>query len=283
VTQAELELKVKQSELDVLNRFTKQMELETLNGNLIASKSKLEADRAGLAMDTARRDRALEELEACVITAERSGLVIYPSAAAWKDSPDIAEGATVRKDQVLLLMPDLSKMQIKVGVHESMIDRVMPGLKALVTLPGRTLEAEVSSVATVTTPGGWWTGNVVKYDTIIKLPPTEGLKPGMSAEVKVVIATHEDVLKIPVSAVVETEQESYCWVKTPDGVEKRQLKLGDTDNVFIMVLQGLEEGDRVMLNPSAFTKKADELAAQSREVIAFPDAAEASPIKGADG
>ena len=94
----------------MLKKYTKEMNLETLNGNLIASKSKLQADTAGLAMDQARRDRALEELEACVVKAERSGLVIYPSAAAWKNSPDIAEGVNVRKDQVLLLMPDLSKM-----------------------------------------------------------------------------------------------------------------------------------------------------------------------------
>ena len=45
-------------------------------------------------------------------------MVIYPSAAAHKTTPDITEGATVRKDQVLLLMPDLDKMQVKVGIHE---------------------------------------------------------------------------------------------------------------------------------------------------------------------
>ena len=40
VTQAELELKVIQTEIDVLNKYTKEMQLETLNGNLKASKSK---------------------------------------------------------------------------------------------------------------------------------------------------------------------------------------------------------------------------------------------------
>ena len=69
-------------------------------------------------------------------------------------------------------------MQIKLGIHESVIDRVKPGLKAIVTLPDRTLEANVSEVASVTRPAGWWTGNVVKYDTIIELVgegPGEGI------------------------------------------------------------------------------------------------------------
>ena len=184
VTQAELELKVKETEIKVLEDYTKQMELETLQGNLTASQSKLAADQAGLAMEMKRRDRAREELDACVIRAEKPGLVIYPSAAAWKRTPDITEGATVRKDQVLLLMPDLTRMQVKVGIHESIVDRVRPGQKAIVTLPDRTLEAKVSKVATVTRPAGWWTGNVVKYDTIIEFPPGTGLKPGMSAEVE---------------------------------------------------------------------------------------------------
>jgi multidrug resistance efflux pump len=256
VTQAELELKVKETEIKVLNEFTKQMMLEQLNGNLTASKSKLQADEAGLAMEIKRRDRAFQELQDCVITAPRRGLVIYPSAAAWKRTPDITEGATVRKDQILLLMPDLSKMQIKVGIHESIVDRIRPGLKAIVTLPDRTLEAEVTKVASVTRPAGWWTGNVVKYDTVIELPSEVGLKPGMSAEVEVVMAVHENVLTIPVAAVVETDEGDYCWVQTAEGAKKRPLQLGDSNDVFIAVEAGLKEGDEVVLNPSAYIKEA---------------------------
>jgi multidrug resistance efflux pump len=257
VTQAELELKVKETEIKVLKEYTQQMQLETLQGNLTASKSKLAADEAGLAMELKRKKRAEEELAACVIKAERGGLVIYPSAAAWKRTPDITEGATVRKDQVLLLMPDLSQMQVKVGIHESMIDRVYAGLKAIVTLPDRTLEARVTTVATVTRPAGWWTGNVVKYDTIIELPEEPGLKPGMSAEVEVILAEHRDVLTIPVAAVIETEEGQFCWIKTPHGTQRRALKLGDSNDVFIAVKDGVKEGDEVVLNPAALLEDAE--------------------------
>ena len=266
VTQAELELKVVQTQIDVLNKYTKEMELETLNGNLIANKSKLEADKAGLAMDKARLDRAKEELADCVIKADRSGLVIYPSAAAWKETPDITKGATVRKDQVLLLMPDLSKMQVKVGIHESMVDRIKPGLAARITLPDKTLDGKVSSVSPVTRPAGWWTGNVVKYDTIIRLPSVPGLKPGMSAEVEVILARHENVLTIPVAAVVETAQGDFCWVRTTEGAKEcRTLQLGDTNDNFIVVKAGLEEGDEVVLDPLASVEEAQTLALTPRD------------------
>lgn len=258
VTQAELELKVKETEIKVLKEFTREMQLETLSGNKTASESKLAADEAGLAMEIKRRDRAAQELEDCVIRATKSGLVIYPSAASWKTTPDVTEGATVRKDQVLLLMPDLTQMQVKLGVHESVIERVRPGLKAIVSLPDRTLEASVSEVATVTRPAGWWTGNVVKYDTIIELPVNDELKPGMSAEVDIILAVHENVLTIPVAAVVETEDGSFCWVKSENEPQKRLIELGDSNDVFIEIIAGLKEGEEVVLNPTALINEAEE-------------------------
>ena len=258
VTQAELELKVKETEIKVLKDFTRKMQMETLGGNKTASESKLAADQAGLAMEIKRRDRAAQELKHCVIRAENSGLIIYPSAASWKTTPDITEGATVRKDQVLLLMPDLTQMQVKLGIHESVIGRVRPGQKAIVELPDRTFEATVSEVASVTRPAGWWTGNVVKYDTVIELPSEEGLKPGMSADVDVILAIHEDVLTIPVAAVVETEDGMYCWVQSKTGPTKRLIELGDSNDVFIEIIAGLNEGEKVVLNPVSLIAEAEE-------------------------
>ena len=270
VRQAELNVGVKTTEIHVLKEYTKAIELETLNGNLNAARARLAAEEERLKMDTARRDLAKEEFGYCVIKAERSGVVIYPSAAAWKNAPEIEEGATVHKDQVLLLLPDLSKMQVKVGIHESIIDRIKPGLAARITLPDKTLDGQVSSVAVVTRPAGWWTGNVVKYDTIIQLPSAEGLRPGMSAEVEVTMERHEDVLMVPVTAVVETAEGDLCWVKTVEGVQRRQLTLGDTDDAFIVVRAGLAEGDQVVLDPLAVIEEAQTAALKPMNEVNQP-------------
>jgi len=261
VTQAELNVDVKKTQIDVLKNFTKAMELETLKGELNAAKARFAAEEERAQMDAERRDLALEELEYCDIRAERGGLVIYPVAEKWKRAPEIEEGATVHRDQTLLLMPDLSKMQVKVGIHESIIDCIKPGLAAKVTLPDKILDGNVSFVSPVTRPAGWWTGNVVKYDTIIKLLSVEGLKPGMTAEVEVVLARHENVLKIPVTGVLETAQGDFCWVKTAAGAnERRSLQFGDTNDNFIIVKAGLEEGEKIVLDPLASIEEAQTLA-----------------------
>jgi len=256
VTRAELELAVTQTAIDVLKRFTKEKELESLRGTLKAAEASLDAQKAQVELQKKRLDHAIEQFEHCVIVAKQGGMVIHPSAAEWKDAPEVEEGANVHTNQVLLMMPDLSKMQVKLGIHESMIDRIKPGLPARVTLQDSTIVGEVSSVAEVTRPAGWWTGNVVKFETIVALDSETELKPGMSAEVEVTLARYEDVLTIPVAAVVEMEQGYFCWVKTSDGPQRRLLQLGDSNDQFILVKAGLKEGDEVVLNPLAFIEEA---------------------------
>jgi len=263
VKQAKLNVDVTKTRIDVLRDYDKKMEIKTLEGDLKSFEAEFSASDERAFADAARRNRALEEFEHCVVKAPRAGMVIYPSAAAWENAPDIEEGATVHKSQVLLLMPDLSKMQVKLSVHESIVDRVETGLEARVVLPDKELEAQVSKVSEVAQPAGWWTGNVVKYDTWVGLPNLEGLKPGMSAEVEIILARHTDVLTLPVAAILETEEGAFCWVKTGPAEskpERRGLVLGDTNDLFIVVESGLEEGDEVVLNPLAFVPEAQEAA-----------------------
>jgi multidrug efflux pump subunit AcrA (membrane-fusion protein) len=168
-------------------------------------------------------------------------------------------------------MPDLTMMQVKVGIHESIVDNIKPGQTARITLPDKTLDGTVFFVSPVTEPAGWWNGNVVKYDTIIELPSVDGLKPGMSAEVQIIIDRHMDVLTIPVAAVAETAEGDFCWIKTPEGTKRRLLKLGDTDDSFIVVKTGLKEGEEVVLNPLALIEEAKNEAMKPFEEAKTPE------------
>ena len=116
VKHAELEVQLKKTELDVLEKFTKAKTLQEKESLLQIAEATLAANEAALELEEARLRRAEQQLENCVIRAESAGMVIYPSAAEWKREPDIEEGAAVREDQVLLLIPDLSEMQVKVGM-----------------------------------------------------------------------------------------------------------------------------------------------------------------------
>ena len=55
---------------------------------------------------------------------------------------------------------------------------------------------------------------------------------------------------------METAAGHFCWVKTAKGAERRELQLGDTNDVFTVVQAGLQEGDEVLLNPLALMGEA---------------------------
>ena len=169
VNAAQNALELSQKKLEVLDNYTKEKEMKTLRATLKAAEARLASDTEALKLEEARLERAKNQLENCVIVAEAEGMVIYPSAAEWKEQPDIEEGASVREDQVLLIMPDLKQMQVKVGIHESKVDRVSIGMDARIELQDSYIDGEVDSIASITKPTGWWNGNVVKYDTVIKV------------------------------------------------------------------------------------------------------------------
>ena len=250
VEQAELDLELKETQLNVLKEFTYKEQAQTLKGELAAIKANHEANVERAMADASRRDRAVEELQYCVIRAKRSGLVIHPNAAKWESAP-ITEGTNVHKDQVLLLMPNLKKMRVKLGVHESLVERVKNGQTARVTLCEGVLDGSVSEVASIAKPAGWWTGNQVRYDTYISLPPRDGLRPGMSAEVEITVAEYEDVLLAPVASIVDQNENTYCWIQSAGGPRRQRIVVGDSNGVFTIVKEGLKVGDEVLLNPCA--------------------------------
>jgi multidrug efflux pump subunit AcrA (membrane-fusion protein) len=83
----------------------------------------------------------------------------------------------------------------------------------------------------------------------------------MSADVEVVIERHEKVLILPTSAIVDTGQGTFCWVKTPaGGSQRRTVQLGDISDTSIVVKAGLQEGEEVVLDPLASVAEARTLA-----------------------
>ena len=272
VAHAQLELDVKKTDLDALEKFTKAKELETLNGLLKIAEARLAAETASLELEEARLKRAEDQLKNCVIVADKAGMVLYPAAAEWKEQPDIEEGASVREDQVLLIMPDLDSMQVKVGIHESKVDRLRKGMPCRVQLQEGYVDGQIAEIASISKGGGWWNGNMVNYDTVVQLNENESLKPGMTVSVEVFLAKHSDVLTVPVAAVLELEEKYYCWVnRGGSSPEKVEVKVSDSNDTFVMISEGISEGDNVVLNPRDFVSEALSASLETIEPRTDPD------------
>ena len=58
-----------------------------------------------------------------------------------------------------------------------------------------------------------------------------------------------------------------CWVKTAEGIQRRAIELGDSNDEFTVVKAGLAEGDKVVLNPLAFIDEAQKAAMRPAGIV----------------
>ena len=225
-------------------------------------------------------DKAKADLEHCTITSPVDGTVISRNV-------DVGQtvAASLQAPVIFVIANDLTKMQIDSNVAEADVGMITIDQNVDFTVdafPSRIFHGRVAQVrnAPITVQ------NVVTYDTVIEVNNADlKLKPGMTANVSIMIAHKDNVLQLknaalryrPVEAVAaeagSTSSRSGAQQggsgppgavqKGAGGRERRtgertvyvlsgghpkpaQIKTGISDGVVTEVVEGLEEGDRVV-------------------------------------
>jgi len=215
----------------------------------------LNSSWAKLELQRRERDECLEQIAKCRIAAERTGLVVYAgSNDPFRAQQRIEEGAQVHERQVIIVIPDMKKMGVKVGIPESEMQRIHEGQQARITLdsrPGEVLHGKVTKLSILPDAGRRWMNPDQKvYTTEISIEGTyDWLKPGMTAQVEIMVTELEDVVYVPIQAVVPSGDERVVYVVNGKDTERRVVQTGDFNDDFVAILAGLEEGERVLLAP----------------------------------
>ena len=262
VERAQLDLEAAQTRKKVLVDFTKEKTLKDLTAKGEAAEAKERSDKAALKLEKSKLDRLAKQLDNCEIKAPKAGMVVYANDAGrsrfgGQSAPQIEEGASVRENQAIFRMPDLENMQVKLTVHESKVDQLERGMRARIAIQDQQYTGRIVSIANQPEATSWFSGNIKEYATTIAIDgKTTGLRPGQTAHVDVLIADLKNVLTIPVSCVVEQEGRFFCWVKGDDGNEKRPLKIGQTNDKLVEIIDGVKEDEVVLRNPRAVEEDA---------------------------
>jgi RND family efflux transporter MFP subunit len=237
--------------LDVLERFTKPKMMTELESKRDANAAKKESETAALALETLKLERLEQQLAKCRITAPKDGVVIYPPTSRWDREGGIKIGAKVNEAQTILQLPDLSTMRADVGVHESRVEKIRPGMRARIDVQGSQFTGSVTRVATRPNSTGYM-DTAKRYEVRVKIDDKSSLlRPGLTAEVEIVVAALQAVIAVPVAAVAEQRGSHVCAVQKAGGVEPRTVKLGEANEAFVEIRSGLEPGEVVLLNPRA--------------------------------
>jgi HlyD family secretion protein len=109
--------------------------------------------------------------------------------------------ASLQAPELFVIAEDLTDMQVETSIDESDIGRVRVGQKATFTVdsyPNRTFEGAVRQIRLAAQN----TANVITYIVIVSAPnPRKELFPGMTANVRIILDTRENVKLVPNAAI----------------------------------------------------------------------------------
>jgi HlyD family secretion protein len=257
------EFAVKRSQLDldfartskfVLEKFTKDKTTLGLKATRDSAEALARSELATVTLEKNKLEKLTKQLEKCVILAPKAGMVVYYAERSRYGSSNsqIEEGSPVRERQTIIQLPDLTQMLAKVPVHESKVEQVHAGQRVYLKVLDREFQGVVTSIANQPESKSFFSAKVKEYPAEVRIEgDCKGLRPGMTAEVEILIANLDNVLTVPVSAVVVKGDQFFGYVKTPDGPQKRELLLGLSNDRFVEVKDGVSEGEDILMNPRA--------------------------------
>ncbi len=229
-----------------------------------SNQQKMASEKAAFDHEEERLKRYQEQLTKCEVYAPDDGMVVYANEQQQRRggnsrTSSVEEGAMMIERQTMIRLPDLSHMQVKCTVHESKIDSLKRGMRARIRIQDHEYQGVVTSVANQPEPSDWFSGNVREYAAIVSIESDpQGLRPGLTAAVEILVANVPNVLSVPVQAIVEKHGKFYCWINDGGVPKRKDVVLGVSNNTRIEIKDGVSEGDEVLLNPRATVEDANE-------------------------
>jgi Cu(I)/Ag(I) efflux system membrane fusion protein len=163
----------------------------------------------------------------------------------------------------LYQLADLSSVWVMAEVHEQDLAQARVGAAAsasLVAWPGRHFTGRVEFVSPVLNPESRTAQLRIAFAN-----PRGELKPGMYADVELHAPLAEAALTIPASAVIDTGLRQMAFVERGPGLfERRTLRLGRRGDGRVQVLDGLVEGERVVVEGNFLVDAESNLDAATR-------------------
>ena len=295
VKQATLKVKGAEEKLKVLTDFTRERTIAELEANakelgLELARVKLkctsaetqaskdyDAQKLTAAVEHEKLDRLNAQIAACIMKAPIAGQVVYANMQSSNfgrcSGETIEQGATVRERQAIINLPDVSQMKVDCRIHESLIGNIRINLPARIKIdafPDRTFKGAITHVSSVPMAGRWPNMDLKEYEAEIKLiddpEVINKLRPGLTAQIEILVENRENVLQVPLQAVLAVADKQMAYVLTAQGAERRELVVGQSNQSQVEIKSGIKAGELVVMN--ARSQFADQIALLEAELNA---------------
>lgn len=250
-----------EADLDVADSLYKTN--KELYDKRLISKEEFDASKSRYSSALAAYEQSKVELEAASSDLENTSIRSPIDGIVLSRNVNSGEAVLANSKPLFTISGNLQKMQIDTRVSEADIGKVRESQEALFKVdayPGQTFHGKVEQVRNEPIT----TNNVVTYNVVVLTDNNElKLKPGMTAEVKIVVADKKDVLRVPTAAIrfipppaadIKNEPDyrkntSYVWIPIRDGqIQALPVETGASDGRYTEIAEGdIKESQEVIV------------------------------------
>ena len=202
-------------------------------------------------------DDAKNTMDNYTITAPISGTIIQKNVQAG----ETVGGDSTTAATAMCIIHDLSYLEMTLNVDELQILSMQVGQNVQIradAIPDQTFNGVVTNVSSA----GTTTSGTTTYPVTIRIDDYGQLLPGMNATAEIVVDSVQDALSIPNAAVIRgsyvlvtadspSAANAVTDMTAPEGYVYVRVRTGISDDDYIQVLEGLEEGDTVAYDASS--------------------------------
>lgn len=224
----------------------------SINSKIIQKKRQIDNYRKRIKMTTTHLERHRSYMEMMVIKAPVDGVVIYSDPDMVWGRTEIKVGMDIGKGMTLITIPEMSNLIVDFDLPEEYRSKLKIGDVAVISpdsLPGTKFSGKISQIATLPVNLINWDSSSPKvYKAKIKFDKQSPLLVnGMSVQINVVTKTIKDTIFVPVEAIFENNERFFVYKNTITGVVEKDVKIGESSDNFVQILEGLDDGDVVYL------------------------------------
>jgi HlyD family secretion protein len=287
VEKARNKVALEEQKLKVLEEITLKKELVTLESDIAAAEVGYKNSIEARGIEQGKYDEINKQIEFCTINVPPGvkGEVVFHKEVDRRGGSEwiLERGANVREQQVLIKIPNASKMEVKCLINEQAIALVrqnMPASISVDAIPGKTLKGYVTKVNNYAEPSGFMSGsNVREYAIFIRiLEPPKELISGMKTSVNIQTEYQPSVLQAPLQCIYSVNDEAYVLRRKAAGAfETLKVGIRGENSTNVWIESGVDEGDQLVMAPGEYKDLMDlpEIVSESR--IELPDGTVVEP------
>ncbi len=233
-----------------------QKELEDAESRFKSALSQLKALKFRIKQAEAAVASSLDRLKKTTIVSPIDGII---TSLKVEEGEVAVVGTMNNPGTVLMTIADLSEMEAELGVDETEIVKVKEGQKAIVkvdALPDEEFEGVVTEVGNSTLQTSMTSGQqqAKEFKVVVLLKKSDPrLKPGLTATADIIVAKKENVIAVPIAALVvrkvNGEEKEGVFVYKDGKAEFRPVKKGIMGEMEIEIVEGLKEGEEIIVGP----------------------------------